>query len=287
MRVDLHSHSDVSDGTEPPAEVMRRGRAAGLDVLALTDHDTVAGLPAAAAALPAGLTLVPGMELSCRREGMSVHMLAYLFDASEPTLAAECERIRRARELRGREMVRRLAELGVPITWEQVAALAGGGVVGRPHVARALVAAGVIGEPAQAFTPDWIAPGGRAYVSRYALDPRDALRLVTDAGGVCVLAHPKAVTRGRVVPDEWIAGLAEAGLFGVEVDHLDHDRDARVRLREITSDLGLATTGSSDDHGELTGHRLGRETTPVETYERLVAAATGAAPITAGDSPAG
>lgn len=281
MRIDLHSHSDVSDGTEPPAEVMRRGRAAGLDVLALTDHDTVAGLPAAAAALPAGLTLVPGMELSCRREGMSVHMLAYLFDTAEPNLAAECERIREAREQRGREMVRRLAELGAPVTWEQVTALAGGGVVGRPHVARALVAAGAISEPAQAFTAQWIAPGGRAYVSRYAIDPQDAVRLVTGAGGVCVLAHPKADTRGRVIPDGWIAELAEAGLFGVEVDHADHDRDARAHLRGLASDLGLAATGASDDHGDLTGHRLGRETTPPETYERLVAAATGATPITA------
>jgi predicted metal-dependent phosphoesterase TrpH len=287
MRIDLHSHSNASDGTESPVEVVRRARAAGLDVLALTDHDTVAGLPAAAQVLPAGLTLVPGMELSCRRDGMSIHLLAYLFDATDPELAAECRRIRDAREQRGRRMVQRLVELGVAITWDQVAVVAGGGAVGRPHIARAMVTAGAIEEPAQAFTSEWIAPGGRAYVSRYALDPVSAVRLVRAAGGVPVLAHPKAVKRGNVISDEWIAEFAEAGLFGVEVDHLDHDRAARDHLRRLASELGLATTGSSDDHGELTGHRLGAETTSPEVYERLRAEATGTAPISASGSADG
>jgi predicted metal-dependent phosphoesterase TrpH len=279
MRIDLHSHSDASDGTEPPAEVVRRAGEAGLDVLALTDHDTLAGLPAAAAALPAGLTLVPGMELSCRREGMSIHLLAYLFDPADPDLTGECERIRRARERRGRQVVERLIELGVPLTWEQVAALAGDGVVGRPHIARAMVEAGVISEPAQAFTTEWLAPGGRAYVSRYALDPVAAVRLVRSAGGVPVLAHPKAFKRGRVIGDEWIAELADAGLFGIEVDHADHDEAARAHLRGLAAELDLAVTGSSDDHGRLTGHRLGCHATSPQVYERLVADAAGAVPI--------
>lgn len=282
MRIDLHSHSNASDGTEPPAEVVRRGHEAGLDVLALTDHDSVAGLATAAAALPAGLTLVPGMELSCRRDGMSVHMLTYLFDTNEPELAAECLRIRQAREQRGRQMVQRLIDLGVPVTWEQVTTLAGDGVVGRPHIARAMVAAGVISEPAQAFTTEWIAPGGRAYVSRYALDPVAAVRLVAAAGGAAVLAHPKAAKRGSAVPDEWIAELADAGMFGVEVDHQAHDAVARAQIRGFAGDLGLAVTGSSDDHGELTGHRLGCETTSPEVYERLIAETTGAKPIVHG-----
>lgn len=282
MRIDLHSHSNASDGTEAPTEVVRRAGEAGLDVLALTDHDTTDGLLAAAAALPAGLTLVPGMELSCRREGMSIHMLAYLFDPGEQELAAECQRIRDGREHRGRKMVDRLIELGVPLTWEQVEALADGGVVGRPHIARAMTAAGVIAELAQAFTSEWIAPGGRAYVSRYALDPVRAVRLVTAAGGVAVLAHSKAIKRGRVVPGEWIAEIAAAGLFGLEVDHVDHDLADRDHLRKLAADLDLTMTGSSDDHGELTGHRLGRETTTPAVYEQLVAAASGAAPITGG-----
>lgn len=280
MRIDLHSHSDASDGTEPPGEVVRRAKAAGLDVLALTDHDTVAGIPVAAAALPEGLTLVPGMELSCHRDGVSIHLLAYLFDPGEPALAAECERIRADRGRRARGMVDRLVELGVPVSWEQVAALAGDGVVGRPHIARAMVAAKVIAAPADAFTQDWIAQDGRAYVPRYALDPPRAVQLVRAAGGVPVLAHAKVGARGEVVRDDWIGELAAAGLFGIEVDHPEQDEAAREHLRRLAADLGLATTGSSDDHGTLTGHRLGRETTRAETYERLVAAATGTPPIT-------
>jgi predicted metal-dependent phosphoesterase TrpH len=279
MRVDLHSHSNASDGTEPPAEVVRRARAAGLDVLALTDHDNVDGLPAAAAALPAGLTLVPGMEMSCHRGDVSIHLLAYLFDATEPTLAAECERIRAGRDGRAREMVDRLVELGVPVSWEQVVALAAGGVVGRPHIARAMLAVGAITDIEEAFTLQWIAADGRAYVSRYAPDPVRAIRLVRAAGGVPVLAHPKVGTRDATVPDDWISELAGAGLFGVEVDHPDQDATAREHLRGLAAGLGLAAFGSSDDHGELTGHRLGRETTRAETYERLVAQASGSTPI--------
>ncbi|MFG1709138.1 PHP domain-containing protein [Nonomuraea sp. M3C6] len=280
MRVDLHSHSTASDGTQPPADVVRRARERGLDVLAVTDHDTVAGHRAAIEALPAGLTFVPGMELSCRRADQSVHLLAYLFDPLEPELQAECALLREAREQRGRRTVERLVELGVPVTWEQVSELAAGGPVGRPHIARAMVAAGAIAEPALAFTPEWIGTGGRAHVSRYALDPERAVRLVRAAGGVSVLAHPKAASRGYILPDEWIADLARAGLFGVEADHPDHGADAREHLRGLAGDLGLAVTGSSDDHGELTGHRLGCETTATEVYERLTAAATGATPTT-------
>ncbi|MBF8186812.1 PHP domain-containing protein [Nonomuraea sp. K274] len=280
MRIDLHSHSTASDGTQPPADVVRRARERGLDVLALTDHDTVAGHRAAIDALPDGLTLVPGMELSCRRGGQSIHLLAYLFDPLEPELQAECARIRQAREVRGRLTVERLVELGVPVTWEQVAALAAGGPVGRPHIARAMVAAGAIAEPALAFTPEWIGAGGRAHVTRYALDPERAVRLVRAAGGAPVLAHPKAAKRGEVVPDEWIAELARAGLFGVEAEHMDHDAAARAHLHGLAGDLGLAVTGSSDDHGDLTGHRLGCETTAPEVYERLTTTATGATPIT-------
>ncbi|GII04415.1 PHP domain-containing protein [Planobispora takensis] len=279
MRIDLHSHSDASDGTCPPGEVVRRARAAGLDVLALTDHDTTAGHRAAAEALEGGLTLVPGMELSCRRDGMSVHLLVYLFDPREPELARERAMIRGGREDRARAMVERLAELGVPITMERVAQVAGGGVVGRPHIARVLAELGVVGRPADAFTPEWIGSGGRAHVRRYAPDPVRAVRLARAAGGAAVLAHPKAAERGRTVPDEWIAELAQAGLTGVEADHPGHDAAARAGLRGLAGDLALAVTGSSDDHGDLTGHRLGCETTAPEEYERIVAAAKGASPI--------
>ena len=192
VRADLHVHSNASDGTDSPAEVMRRAALAGLDAVALTDHDTVAGHAQARQALPDALTLVPGMELSCRLDGHSLHLLAYLFDPGQPELAEQTQRIRDDRERRARAMVPRLIDLGVAITWDQVAAIAGTGVVGRPHIARAMVASGAIAEPDQAFTRDWIGEGGRAYVDRYALDPVRAIGLVRAAGGVTVLAHPRA-----------------------------------------------------------------------------------------------
>jgi 3',5'-nucleoside bisphosphate phosphatase len=278
VRADLHSHSTASDGTCSPAEVMRQARAAGLDVIALTDHDTVAGHDAARAALPAGLTLVPGMELSCRLDGHSVHLLSYLFDPDDPELAAETAKIRDSRLRRAEAMVGRLAELGAPVTWEQVQAIAGGGVVGRPHIARALAEAGVIESPDQAFGPDWIGPGGRAYVSRYALDPARAIALVRAAGGVTVLAHPRA--RGWRMPDDVIAGLAAAGLSGIEVWHPDQDHDQRMQLQALADRLNLVASGGSDDHGELTGYRIGSDTIAPDAYERLIAQATGAVPVT-------
>ena len=280
MRADLHSHSNASDGTCPPAEVMRRASAAGLDVIALTDHDTVAGHAAAKAALPPELTLVPGLELSCRLDGHSVHLLGYLFDPGDAELAQECERIRDSRVRRAEAMVRRLAELGVPVTWKQVSAIAGGGVVGRPHVARAMVEAGVIESPDQAFGPEWIGAGGRAHVTRYALDPARAVALIRAAGGVSVLAHPRAGRRGWMVPDEVIAGLAAAGLSGVEVWHPDQDRAQRMQLLDLAGLLGLVASGGSDDHGELTGYRIGSDTIAADACDRLLSPATGDVPVT-------
>lgn len=275
----MHTHSTASDGTCPAAEVMRRARAAGLGAVALTDHDTVAGHRAAAEALPPGLTLVPGMELSCRLDGHSVHLLGYLFDPAGPELAAECAKIRESRLHRARAMVERLAELGAPVTWDQVSAIAGGGVVGRPHIARAMVAAGVIQSPEEAFGPDWIAVGGRAHVTRYALDPVRAIALIRAAGGVAVLAHPRAGGRSWMMPDDVIAGLASAGLHGIEVWHPDQEPAQRVRLAALAASLGLAASGGSDDHGALTGYRIGSETIGPDEYERLLAQATGAAPV--------
>jgi 3',5'-nucleoside bisphosphate phosphatase len=281
MRADLHSHSSASDGTDPPAEVMRRAAAAGLDVIALTDHDTVAGHREAALALPAGLTLLPGMELSCRLEGHSVHLLAYLFDPTNERLAGEMAEIRESRLYRARAMVAKLAELGAPVTWDQVSEIAAGGVVGRPHIARALVEAGVVPTVADAFTPEWIGPGGRAHVARYALDPARAVRLVRGAGGVSVLAHPRGAARGWRTPDEVIEELATAGLTGIEVYHPQHDERERAALGELAGRLGLVATGGSDDHGELTGYRIGTEVAPDGAYERLIEHATGAVPVAA------
>src|SRR6266487_3897278 len=244
VRADLHCHSSASDGTRRPAEVVRAAAAAGVDVLALTDHDTVAGVAAAAAALPPGLRLLPGMELSCRYAGHSVHLLAYLFDPQHRELAAQCLAIRQGRQQRAAAMVERLAALGVPVTWEQVTS---------------------------------IAAGGRAHVPRYALDPAAAVALVREAGGVTVLAHPRAGREGWQLPAELIAQLAAAGLGGIEVAHPDHDEGERAALRTLASELGLAATGGSDDHGELTGDRIGCETTAPQDLAALLGGATGAA----------
>jgi 3',5'-nucleoside bisphosphate phosphatase len=280
VRADLHSHSSVSDGTEPPAVVIRRAAEAGLDVIALTDHDTIAGHREAASVLPAGLTLLPGMELSCRMHGHSVHILAYLFDPENDALAGEMAEIRESRLFRARAMVDKLAALGVPVTWEQVSEIAAGGVVGRPHVARAMIEAGVVSSIDEAFTPEWIGPGGRAHVTRYALDPVKAIRLVRRAGGVSVLAHARGAGRGWQIPDEVIADLARAGLIGIEVNHPQHDEQERARLGELALALGLVGSGGSDDHGSLTGYRIGTDVAPEGGYAALIERATGAAPVT-------
>ncbi|QJT03928.1 PHP domain-containing protein [Streptomyces asoensis] len=279
MRIDLHCHSTASDGTDTPAELVRNAGAAGLDVVALTDHDTTRGYAEAVAALPRGLTLVTGAELSCRIDGISMHMLAYLFDPEEPALLAERELVRDDRVPRARSMVARLNELGVPVTWEQVARIAGEGSVGRPHVATALVELGVVPTVNDAFTGHWLADGGRAHVEKHETDPFEAIRLVKGAGGVTVFAHPSAGKRGRTVPESVIAELAAAGLDGIEVDHMDHDADTRARLRGLAADLGLLVTGSSDYHGSRKTCVLGEYTTDPEVYGEITRRATGAFPV--------
>ncbi|MGW1509241.1 PHP domain-containing protein [Streptomyces sp. NPDC002394] len=285
MRIDLHTHSTASDGTDSPAELVRNAAAAGLDVVALTDHDTTRGHAEAVAALPEGLTLVTGAELSCRMDGIGLHMLAYLFDPAEPALLAERELVRDDRVPRARGMVAKLQELGVPVTWEQVARIAGDGSVGRPHVAEALVELGVVPDVSGAFTPDWLADGGRAYVDKHELDPVDAIRLVKAAGGVTVFAHPLAVKRGQVLPEASVARLAEAGLDGIEVDHMDHDEATRARLRGLAKELGLLTTGSSDYHGSRKTCRLGEYTTDPEIYGEITRRASGAFPVPGAGGP--
>ncbi|MEU6760046.1 PHP domain-containing protein [Streptomyces sp. NPDC046685] len=279
MRIDLHAHSTASDGTDTPAELMRAAAGAGLDVVALTDHDTVAGYAEAVAALPAGLTLVTGAELSCRLDGVGMHMLAYLFDPDEAELHAERELVRDDRTPRAQAMIGKLQALGVDVTWDQVARIAGAGSVGRPHIATALVELGVVPTVSDAFTPEWLADGGRAYAEKHELNPFDAIRLVKAAGGVTVFAHPAAVKRGRCVPEAAIAELAAAGLDGIEVDHMDHDADTRARLRGLAADLGLLTTGSSDYHGSRKTCRLGEYTTDPEIYGEITRRATGAFPV--------
>ncbi|MFB7777651.1 PHP domain-containing protein [Streptomyces bauhiniae] len=279
MRIDLHCHSTASDGTDTPAELMRAAAGAGLDVVALTDHDTTRGYAEALAALPEGLTLVTGAELSCRIDGVSLHLLAYLFDPEEPALLAERELVRDDRVPRAHAMIAKLNALGVPVTWEQVERIAAGGTVGRPHLASALVELGVVPAVSDAFTPEWLADGGRAYVDKHETDPLEAIRLVKGAGGVTVLAHPAAAKRGRTVSPEAIAAMAAAGLDGLEADHTEHDQATRTRLRGLAKDLDLLVTGSSDYHGTRKTVALGENTTDPEVYGEIIRRATGAFPV--------
>lgn len=279
--IDLHTHSTASDGTLTPAELVAAAAAAGLRVLAITDHDSTGGWAAAAAALPPGLTLVRGAEISCRWYGaqpsIPLHLLAYLFDPDEPVLAAELARVRQARLARAERIVARLAADGIELDWPEIRARAGGGTVGRPHIAQALVRAGVVGSTAEAFAPQWL--GERYRLPKDDIDVFRAVRLVRAAGGVPVFAHPRASRRGRIVPDRLIEELAAAGLAGLEADHTDHSPTERAHVRALADRLGLLVTGSSDFHGRNKPVRLGAHTTAPEAYERIVVAARGVPPI--------
>jgi hypothetical protein len=279
-RIDLHTHSTASDGTTAPQDLVREAREAGLDVVALTDHDTTGGWAAAEAALPPGLALVRGAEISCVSGTVSLHLLAYLFDPAEPAFAAARRELRDSRATRAERMARMLEADGTGVTWERVQQIAGG-TVGRPHVAQALVEQGHLATVSDAFTPEWIGTAGRYWVGKAELDVLDAVRMVAAAGGASVFAHPRATVRGRTVDDSVIADMAAAGLGGLEVDHVDHAPQERQHLRGLAAELDLLTTGSSDFHGTAKTVRLGACTTDEAAYERLVASASGVAVLRA------
>ncbi len=282
MRIDLHTHSTASDGTETPAELLATARAAGLDVVALTDHDTTAGWGMAEAARPRGLTVVPGMELSCRwfpgdQPPISVHLLAYLFDPLHPGFAAERARLRDERLDRGQRIVDALAAAGYPVTWAEIVERSDGGVVGRPHIAQALVAAGVVESVDHAFAT-LLNHRSPYYAAKVDTDVRQGIALVRAAGGVPVFAHGLATKRGRIVGDDAVVAMVQAGLLGVEVDHPDHSEAERAHLRGLAADLGLITTGSSDYHGSNKTTPIGACTTDPAQFEAILAAGTGSAP---------
>ena len=274
LRADLHTHSTASDGTTPPEVLVREAVAAGLDVIALTDHDTTGGWDRAADALPAGLRLVRGAEISCVAGGISLHLLAYLFDPQHEGLCARLAELRDSRASRAQRMVDLLVADGHPVSWEQVSALADG-TVGRPHVAGALVDSGLIASVAEAFRPEWIGTKGRYWAAKADVEVLDAIELVKAAGGVTVFAHPSATERGRTVSDDVIRAMAAAGLDGLEVDHVDHTPDARVHLRELARELELLTTGSSDYHGSNKTTALGANVTEEAVLDELATRATG------------
>lgn len=278
VRIDLHTHSRASDGTDTPTELVHAAARAGLDVLAITDHDTAEGwTEAAAAADDVGLTLVPGMEISTRHHGRSVHLLAYLPDPAYPPLAAELQKVLHGRAERVPTMVERLNGLGIDITQDDVRRASAGAVAsGRPHVADALVTLGVVVDRTEAFDR-YLGWGRPAHVDRYAAPLETTIRAVAGAGGVSVIAHPWG-RGGLGRPDEaTLAELQAVGLAGIEVDHQDHDPATRDRLRAMARDLGLVATGSSDYHGiGKADHDLGCNTTHPAELERLLALAADA-----------
>jgi predicted metal-dependent phosphoesterase TrpH len=283
MRIDLHVHSSVSDGTEDPATLMATARGAGLDVIALTDHDTTDGWAVADRARPRGLTVIPGMEFSCRwfpagDRPISVHLLAYLFDPTHPGLAAERERLRTERLGRAQRIVTALVNGGYPLVWDEIVTGCAGGVVGRPHIARALVRAGAAASVDDAFA-SLLHHRSPYYVAKADTEVREGIALIRAAGGVPVFAHGLATRRGRTVGDDAIAEMAAAGLLGLEVDHPDHSPAERAHLRGLAGDLGLIVTGSSDYHGTNKQTGIGACTTDPAQLERILDAGIGSEPF--------
>ncbi len=272
MRIDLHTHSWVSDGTQAPAELVADAAAAGLDVVALTDHDQSAGWDEArAAAVAHGIGWLGGIEVTCRvpGSGISVHMLAYGVSRGNDELIAALAGLRDSRDHRAQAMVDRLAE-DFPIDWESVQAQTqDGSTIGRPHIADALVAAGVVKDRTEAFA-HILSPRGPYYVGQPALDPVEAVRLIHGAGGVAVMAHPVAGARGRVIGREDMLDVVQAGLDGVEVYHRDNSAEGRSQLLSLASERGLIVTGSSDYHGAGKPNRLGENTTEPLALLRLL-----------------
>lgn len=259
--MDPHTHSTASDGTDSPTQLMRAAARAGLDVVGLTDHDSARGWTEAQAAVAeTGVALLRGVEISCARDGTTVHLLSYLHDPTHPALPEELERVRTDRDRRAHAMVERLA-VDFPITWADVEAHRGrDATVGRPHIADALVAVGAFPDRGACFATA-LSPRSKYYVPHYALDPVRAVELVRAAGGVPVMAHPRARLRMRVVSDRVVEEMADAGLAALEVDHRDHDDAARAETAALADRLGLARTGSSDYHGDGKPNRLGEHLT--------------------------
>jgi predicted metal-dependent phosphoesterase TrpH len=268
---DLHTHSSRSDGTNTPAQNVELALERGLAGLGITDHDTTDGIEeaiASAATHGGDLEIVPGVEFSAEYDGASLHVLAYWIDPRHEGMLAELKRLIDTRFRRGELMIEKLQELGFAVSFDRVRQLAGDDVIARPHVAQAMVEAGIVGSETEAFER-FISDDGPAYVPKHALHPMEALTLIRDAGGVCVLAHPGMWKGSGAVPDELIEQMASGGMVGLEVDHPDHGDEQRVHYRAMAERLDLVPTGASDCHGARYDYRMGSETTDAERYAEL------------------
>lgn len=276
MRIDLHTHSIRSDGSDEPAELIQKAAAAGLDAVALTDHDTTAGWDEAfVAAESAGIKLIRGIEFSVTSEGRGQHLLGYGLDPDQALVAEILAKASTSREDRVAALFDRLDAMGLGVDREFVVGLAGG-IPSRKHVAAGLVRAGHVDSDDAAFAR-YLNEGGPAYVQRYRPSIEEAIAAIKAAGGVAVIAHPRDTRRGPGVTDERFVELKAAGLDGIEVDHQSHDSPVREGLHAIAADLGLHATGSSDYHGNRrSGYDLGCNTTdPVVATALLGEAALG------------
>ncbi|MEW2461107.1 PHP domain-containing protein [Microbacterium sp. K41] len=275
---DLHLHSNHSDGTESPAEVMRQVYAHGVRTAALTDHDRTTGWTEAGdAAVALGMTFLPGMELSAKHEWRSVHVLGYLFDPDDAALRAETNRIRDDRIGRAERIVRNIGR-DYDLQWDDVVAQTTlDATVGRPHIADALVARGIVRDRTEAFD-GILHPREGYYEPHYAPDPLTAVRLITAAGGVAVIAHPVTTGRDRMMPVAYIERLIDAGLGGFEVDHRENTAQGKTMLRELAARHDLIVTGSSDYHGSGKPNRPGENTTAEDMVQRLIERASGSTP---------
>lgn len=276
--IDLHAHSTASDGTDTPAQLMLAAVGAGLDVVAITDHDNTMGWGPALRTRPAELTVIRGAEFSTSvrtpERRVSVHLLGYLFDPAHRAIVQEQARLREERLHRGLAIVEKMVAAGVPITADRVLAFADGAPVGRPHIGRALVEAGVVDSVDQAFAMH-LSGRGPFYVPKADTDLPTAIGMITAAGGVSVIAHPRARSERRVLSERYLSELTDLGLGGLEVDHPDHDDADRAELRGIAGRLGLLITGSSDYHGTNKKLRLGQESTDPDMLARIVGASNG------------
>ena len=272
--IDLHTHSNFSDGTDSPAQLINKALATGITTIALTDHDSVAGIAQAQSALRPGISLVAGAEISCQTDdGISVHMLGLLFDLEDKDLISTMEKTRENRHGRMQLIIERLNEAGIEISIQDVLAeLAQGATLGRPHLADALIKKGVVNSRDEAFS-QMLHNKSKFYVAHYSPKPVEAIKLIKAAGGVAIIAHPMASHRGRTISVETFGDLIEAGLDAIEVDHRDHSPDEKNALIQLARDNNLVMTGASDYHGNGKLNLLGEYTTDPTQWERLEARA--------------
>ncbi len=280
--IDLHTHTTVSDGTDTPAQLVNKALAQGLDTLAITDHDAIAGWSSAVQTLRGDLKLVLGAEISClTKAGVSVHMLGLLFDGTNSALLETLENTRDDRLPRMRKMIELMQVDGIDISISDVeAAMPPGATMGRPHLADALVAKKIIKSRDEAFV-ELLNNESKYYVTHFAPTPVDAIKLIRAAGGVAVIAHPFASLRGQILQSSDFIDLKVAGLNGIEVNHRDQSNEERLSLLSIASDLDLVMTGSSDYHGTGKLNSLGENVTDPAEWERLEAMADARRVVTA------